>query len=377
MTSEQKRKILHVITGLSDGGAEAVLTRLILNSPQYEHLVVSLSDSGKYGAVLTGAEIRVINLNLSRKSLNIEKFIELCSLIKRESPDVIQTWMYHADLFGGLASRVAGFKNIIWGLHNTTLDKKLSSKITRLIAYVNGRLSHVVPRKVISCSQVGMAAHADLGYKLDKMIYVPNGYDFSVFQPNMRERNEFRTKFQIDDNMKLIGCVARYSPQKDHVNLLKAFKGYIENDETAMLILVGDGMDQDNQMLRSLLAYYELENRVILAGQFDDISPVMSGLDVHVLPSAFGEAFPNVLCEAIACGTICVATNVGDAPHIIEDTRLVCEPRDHDQLKDVIANAFTLKTVEYRMKSRERIVKKYSIQVMVDSYSDVWFGAHS
>ena len=373
MTFKRLRKVVHVITGLQDGGAEAVLSRLVLNSPQFEHLVISLSRSGKYSHFLKSKNVNVIHLNLSRNRTNLYKFFRLIFLLKKEKPDVVQTWMYHADLFGGLAARLAGVKNVIWGLHNTTLHRNYSSKLTQIICYINGKLSWIVPRKIISCSHTGKFLHKKIGYQFEKIICVPNGYDFSSFRPEKNSGEYFRAKFNIDKNTTLIGCIARYSPQKDHNNLLKAFKKILNKNKNSILIFIGSGMNNQNAGLCKLVSNLGLTDSVILAGQFDNIVPVMNALDVHVLPSAFGEAFPNVLCEAIACGTICATTNVGDSRFIVNDERLICEPSDPNALFETIQNAFKMDTAVFKAAARARIMRKYSIKKMIKGYSDVWF----
>ncbi len=118
-------KVLHIITGLNDGGAEGVLTRLCLHSKGVGHVVVSLMDAGKYGAVLKQAGIQVYCLGMTPGKPNIVSFYRLIKLIREEDPDVVQTWMYHADLLGGLAARLAGVRRVFGGFA-TQLWKKAS-----------------------------------------------------------------------------------------------------------------------------------------------------------------------------------------------------------------------------------------------------------
>ena len=146
------RKVLHIITGLSDGGAEAVLTRLCLNSQEAKHVVISLTDEGKYGLQLSqsGVPVHCLGMNAGRPSLF--KFFKLIRLIRVEKPDLVQTWMYHADFFGGLASRLAGVKQVFWGIRRSTLEKDKASRLTVLIARLCAYLSRVVPQKIICCA---------------------------------------------------------------------------------------------------------------------------------------------------------------------------------------------------------------------------------
>ena len=113
---------LHIITGLNDGGAEAVLYRLCHHDQANQHHVVSLSGSGKYGPMLEALGVLVTTLNMSPGRPSPLAFIRLVRLMRREKPDVVQTWMYHGDLFGGLAARAAGIPSVVWGIRHTTLE---------------------------------------------------------------------------------------------------------------------------------------------------------------------------------------------------------------------------------------------------------------
>ncbi|MPX98375.1 glycosyltransferase, partial [Salinivibrio sp. VYel6] len=114
-------------------------------------------------------------------------------------------------------------------------------------------------------------------------------------------------------------------------------------------------------------------------GRRDDITAVMNGFDIFVLSSA-SEAFPNVLSEAMACGTPCVTTDVGDAAIIVGDTGWVVPPKNPQALAKAILEAMEERqnnpqAWQARKRAcRERIVNNFSIEKMVDSYHRVWWG---
>ena len=121
-------KILHIITSLLDGGAEGVLYRLCSNDKVNEHLVVSLRDQGKYGKLLSKNGIKIYTLNMKQGKFSIFAFFKLIKILKKEKVNVVQTWLYHADFFGGLAARLAGVNNLIWNVRHSNFSKNYPKK---------------------------------------------------------------------------------------------------------------------------------------------------------------------------------------------------------------------------------------------------------
>lgn len=372
------KKVLHIITGLSDGGAEGVLTRLCLNSHQAKHVVVSLMDEGKYGAQLKmgGVPVHCLGMNPGKPSLF--KFFKLIRLIRAEQPDVVQTWMYHADFLGGLAARLAGVRWVFWGVRRSTLEKDKASRLTILIARLCGYLSGFIPQNIICCAHNALEVHASIGYQRSKMRVIPNGYDLSRFKPDVAARQQLRNELGLDSNQFLSGMVGRYDPVKDHVNLLKALVLVKKEGLDVHCVLVGQGLTADNAVLVEEINALGLESNITLAGQKANIPAVMNALDLHILASS-SEGFPNVLAEAMACGAPCVSTDVGDAREILDDSECTCPPRDSRALAGLI-----IKMVKEwqdnpqawqarRVAVSQKIAAKYSLQTMVGAYEACWF----
>ncbi|WP_240474057.1 glycosyltransferase [Salinivibrio socompensis] len=178
------KKILHVITGLNDGGAESVLYRLCKYDKSNQYIVVSLMDEGKYGPLLEEIGVQVYCLNLSTRPLSA--LIKLYNLIRQYNPEVVQTWMYHADLIGGVVARLAGYKNVFWNIRHTELKPNESKSSTILIAKFCAKISSLVPKGIVCCANKARNVHIDLGYSGEKMIVIGNGYDLSVFYPKRK-----------------------------------------------------------------------------------------------------------------------------------------------------------------------------------------------
>lgn len=369
--------ILHLITGLSDGGAEAVLYRLCTHDAENRHVVVSMMDEGKYGPLLRAAGVAVHCLGMPRGRVTVRGLWRLWRLLRAERPTVVQTWMYHADLVGGVLARLAGVRAVCWGIHHSNLEPGKSRRATIWVARLDARLSRWVPAAIVCCAAQARDVHVRLGYAAEKFVIIPNGYDVGRFRPDAAARARLRAEWGVPDGVPLLGMVARFDPQKDHANLLAACARLQASGADFAAVLVGTGCDAGNAALVQQLAAAGLTQRVRLLGRRDDVPAVMAALDLHVL-SSLGEAFPNVLAEAMACGTPCVTTDVGDAAQIVGETGWVVPPRDADALAAAIGAALRERAEQpaawagRRRAARERVVEHFDIERMAGAYRAVW-----
>jgi glycosyltransferase involved in cell wall biosynthesis len=372
------KKVVHIITGLNDGGAEGVLTRLCLHSKGAQHVVISLMDAGKYGPVLQQAGVVVHCLGMNPDKPSLIRFYHMIKLIRSEQPDVVQTWMYHADLLGGIAARLAGVRRVFWGIRMSSLEKGKSKRTTIIISRLCALLSNWLPEKIICCANKALEFHADIGYAAEKLKVISNGYDLSRFKPDGVAGAEVRKELGLGASDFIIGNVGRFDPLKDHFNLLRALALVAKQQIPFRCLLVGKGLSPENKALVAYIAELGLQNSVFLAGQRTDIPAIMNALDLHVL-SSLSEGFPNVLAEAMACGTPCVSTDVGDALQIIGDAKACCSAQDAQSLANVIIKL----ALEWqqapaawqvlKVTSNQRIADKFSIEGMVKAYEMCWF----
>ncbi|WP_179215220.1 glycosyltransferase family 4 protein [Achromobacter xylosoxidans] len=374
----RRLRVLHVITGLGQGGAESVLFRLATYpGADVEHVVVSLTDEGIYGERLRATGVAVHALGMKRGRVSLGGFMALRSLIAAARPDAVQTWMYHADLIGGLAARLTGVRSIAWGIRNSGEHLERSSRSARLVLRACALLSGRVPKAIVCAAQKSAERHADKGYDRERMVVIANGYDLSRFAPNDEARQRVRAQWGLPQDVPAIGCVARWDPLKDHANLLRAVAALVRDGRDAGLrcVLIGRGMDTANAELAALIDRLGLRDRLVLAGPSDDVPAAMNGLDLHVLSSC-AEGFPNVVAEAMACGVYCVVTDVGDAAYIVGNAGVVVPPEQSEALARGIEMA--LREVASRGRARAgeagraRVLENFDLARMVQSYIAVW-----
>lgn len=370
-------KVLHITLGLGNGGAEGALARLVLSDTVNEHVIISIMGDGVYGEQLRNAGIELHSFDVPRGKIKIGAIIQTYKLIKRIKPDVVQTWLYHADLLGGILAKAAGVKSIVWGIRHSNLDPKLNSRLTVLMAKLSAILSKFVPSKVISCSIKAAEVHKAIGYSKEKFVVIPNGYDLRKLKYSESSRSIYREKWGVKDDEFLFGMVGRWTPLKDHRNLFTAIS-ILRKSSTVKFrcALVGTSIDKDNNGLTCLIEEFGIADYVLLTGPVSDISVPLSGFDALVLPSA-GEAFPNVVAEAMACCKPCVVTDVGDAAYIVGEYGWVVPPKNSQALATGMVNAITLyenveKWQSLQLACRERIVSNFSIDAMKAGFVSAW-----
>jgi glycosyltransferase involved in cell wall biosynthesis len=372
-----KPKIVHVIVGLMDGGAEGVLARLCIHSQRFEHVVISLTGMGKYGSILQRSGIPVYCLNLDKGLFGWCRILKLGFILRADQPTAVQTWMYHSDLIGGLIAWVVGIRNIYWGIRHSDLNEKTTKRATILVARLCAYLSKKVPKKILCCANKSLKSHARMGYDESKMITIPNGYDLAKFFPDVSKRKSLRDDLNIDESIFLIGNVGRFHLDKGHDVLLKSLSILKAIDLNWRCLLVGRDLDENNEWLSESLVANGLEGMVYPMGSRDDIPNIMNALDLHVLASR-SEGFPNVLAEAMACGTACASTNVGDAAEIILSADSLCRPNAPEELANIILKlARENKLTPARWNERRRagsvkIQEQFSLERMVQAYEKVW-----
>jgi glycosyltransferase involved in cell wall biosynthesis len=368
-------KLIHLITGLNTGGAEMMLYKLLsqIDRERFDIKVISLTDVGPVGEKIWGLEIPVIGLGMKRGVPNPFFLFKLARILKQEKPDILQTWMYHADLMGLLAGKLSGVTNIVWGIHHSNLSPESNKKLTIKVAEICAMLSKYTD-KIICCSESSLKVHSKIGYSLEKMTIIPNGFDIKKFSPIHTANKQLKSQLSIPENSYLVGLVARWDPLKDHYNFIQAARivtNYIQN---VHFVLCGDGITLQNEELMSWIYEAGIENYFHLLGRREDINEIIPAFDLLV-SSSKGEAFPNVLGEAMACEVPCVVTDVGDSAYIVGDTGFVVQPENPELLAKGIIQFLNLSKNEREHLgkiARERVQNHFSLDLIVRKYEDVY-----
>jgi glycosyltransferase involved in cell wall biosynthesis len=340
-----------------------------------EPAVISLSAGGDLAEDIRALGIAVESLGMRPSRPNPADVWRLSRRIRSLRPDIVQTWMYHADLVGGFANRLGGQAGLVWGLHNSDLDPKRTKTSTRFIARLCGLLSHHLPDRIVSCSETAARLHVQLGYDANKFIVIPNGFDTDKFQPDRDAYDSVRRELAIPSDTRLVGLVARLDPQKDHANFIEAAGRVAALHDDVRFVVVGAGCVPGAAELQSWIASTGVAERFHLLGLRRDVPRLLAALDLSVTSSAYGEAFPLVIGESMSSGVPCVATDVGDSAVIIGDTGQVVPPRNARALADAISAVLALGRVERASlgrSARERVKARYSLPAVASRYQSLY-----
>jgi glycosyltransferase involved in cell wall biosynthesis len=369
-------KVTIIITGLNIGGAEVMLINLLERlSADFTPEVISLTDIGEIGKCIQNIRIPVEALGMSRTVPNPLLLLRLVRLLRHSQPDIVHTWMYHADLIGGLAARMARVPNVIWSIHNSNLSEEQTKITTRLVARLCAILSAKIPDRILACSQISRKIHTEIGYKNDKFVVIENGIDLEVFKPSLDSRESVRMELGIEPDTPLIGMIARFDPQKNHTGFFKGVGLLHQKRPDFHYLLAGSGVDDNNPILRQSIEEARVSHVTHLLGARKDIPRLMASLDVLVSASAYGEAFPLVLGEAMASSIPCVVTDVGDSAYIVGDTGRVVAPGDMKGLGNAVEEILSLLPHERQLlgkRARQRIEQYFELTHIVDRYESLY-----
>jgi glycosyltransferase involved in cell wall biosynthesis len=370
-------RIVFIITGLSTGGAETMLFKLLerLDRNRFSPHVISLTTLGEIGPRIAALGIPVEAMGMKPGLPSPLGFLRLVREIKRIKPDVVHTWLYHADLLGGLAARLAGVSAIGWCIRNSNLDKDKTKFSTRAVVRLCASISSWVPSQILSCSEAARQVHVALGYAAEKMRVVPNGFDLARFKQDGDARSAVRAELGIADSTPLVGLIGRFDPQKNHAGFFEAVGMLHRQMPHVHFVLAGRGIEQNNTALMQSINKAGVLANTHLLGLRGDVPRLMAALDVLTSSSSYGEAFPNVLGEAMACGVPCAVTDVGDSAYIVGDSGRVVASGDMRGLAAALETLLALPPSDKAAlgeRARARVAAHFEIGRVVQQYENFY-----
>lgn len=341
--------------------------------------VISLSTIGTIGERLQGMGITVSALHLPRGRMTIKGWRTLRRLVKASQPDLIQTWLYHADLTGALL-RLSGVRcPLVWGVHHSADNWREMKATTRLVLHANRLLARFLPDAIVCCSQSTLQSHAALGYPADNMVIVPNGIDTGRFRLDTDGQHRLSTRLGIPADNFVIGHCGRWIPLKGHHIFIETAASLHKRDAHIHFVMCGEGIDAGNPTLMAWIEENELSGNVHLVGGQAAMEEIYQGLDLFV-SSSLSEAMPLTVMEAMACGVPCVVTDVGDQGALVSEWGAVVRSGSAEALLQGCEQILGLSCEErgrLGQGARQRILDNYSLEKTAQQYQDLYQRLHS
>lgn len=378
-------KALHVITALNFGGAEAMLAKLVdqhrirANGPQ--SAVLSLLPLGRVGRQMADSGVPVETLDLTNLRHLPGAMMRLARIVRRHDPDLIQGWMYHGNIAAIWAAKAARVNvPMLWNIRHSLQDIRTEKWTSRMVidmgAFLSGR-----PQATIYNSAASVTQHVGYGYCADRTVVIPNGFDHQLFRPDGSEeasRALLEARFGISREPIIIAVIARHHPMKDHATAIEAVGRARQMGHDIHLLMAGEGTDNLPSDLQAACHHFFPPHRLSLLGDRRDVAEWLPGCDIVALASAWGEGFPNILGEAMACGVPCVATDVGDSRTIMGEAGICVAPGDSAGMAAALASLARIGKDARRQigrVGRHRVIDEFSLPAIASRYAALYDAA--
>ncbi|MEG4090567.1 glycosyltransferase [Microcoleus sp. Pol12B4] len=371
-------KIVYTIVGLTTGGAEVMLYRILtrINRERFSPSVVCLMDRGTLGDRIEALGIPVYTIGMKPGAVPTPNVIgKVVNIIRQIKPDLIQGWMYHGNIAAQFAKVFGGLETpVFWSIHYSVYSLSAEKKMTQALIKLGAPISKFA-KQVLYVSKISKKQHEALGYEAGNGYVIPNGIDTSLFTPSLEARLTVRQELGLPSTSFLIGSICRYHPMKDHANFIKAAALLLKNYPDTHFMMAGSEVDLANKTLNQLIEKLGIGDRIHLLGERSDMPRLMAALDIMTSASAYGEAFPLVLGEAMSSGVPCTVTDVGDSGWIVGNTGWVVPPKNPHTLAETWQEAIEL-GADGREKlgkaARSRIIECFSLESIVADYEKLY-----
>ena len=370
----KKAQVFFLIRSLNMGGAERQLVELVkgIEKAQFDVTVGLFYSEGVLIKEINDIpEVMIVSLNKTGRWDIIGFVYRFMKLLKALNTDILYSFLPDANIIGLITGRIAGVKRIVWGVRASNMDVSRYDWLAGISLRLSVFLSRF-PDAIIANSVAGKEFHRSIGYSTNRMMVVPNGIDTDRFKPEHPSGFRLRDEWGIDEETITIGLVGRLDPMKDHATFLRAVKIFDQKECSVRFVCVGDGKEPYKSEIHSLCRRLGLNGSIIWAGERCDMTAVYNSMDIVTSSSSFGEGFPNVIGEAMACGVPCVVTDIGDSAIIVGETGIVVPPEDPQSLADgwrSMLKRLNDKSYSIKERARTRIVSHYNSEIFIQKTS--------
>ena len=359
-------KVFHLITSLEIGGAQNGLLLGLprLDQDRYEHVLCSIMDQMQMAGKFRQAGIEVFSLGLSRQS-DLLVALRLRASLKQRRPDILHTYLLHANVLGRIVGRLVGINKIIGSERTiglTTGWRRLATKLTN-------PLTDAVE---VNSDMGAKAIERDLGVPSKKIEVVRSGFDFSAYKEPTR-RQEIRSELGVSDDKHLVVSAARFRPSKGVEYVMRAFALAHARRPNMHLALAGEGEQFD--YLENLSRELGVNENTTFLGRRTDVPDLLSAADSMLLAS-LNEGLPRISIEAMAAGKPVIATAVGATPEAVIDgeTGILVPPKDVEAMATALIRLVDNSELQSRLghAGRRHVERNYSVNNYVQRLDELY-----
>ncbi len=371
-------RVLHIISGLGVGGAEMLLYQQLasLRREQVESYVIALR-GGPVAEKIAALGVPVEIIEFEKLFNAPMSLLRLTWRVRAIAPDLVQTWMYHGDLFGGIAVKLAQPLNpripVLWNVLMSKIDPAYIKFETRLVIRACALFSHMIPEVIIVNNEAARLNHVALGYSGKKFALIPSSFDPDKFLPDPVARAELRNSLGISPDALVVGIAGRIDPAKDFGNFFAAGREVCETKSQVVLMACGEGISMDNPQIQEWLEGIA-PSQVRVLGRQSDMPRFWAAVDVGV-SSSLSEGFSLAIGEAMSTGIPCAVTDVGDSSRVVGETGLTVPPQNSHALALAILTLLDMRP-ESRQQlgalARQRVIDNYSLTIVTNAFLKLW-----
>lgn len=330
-------RVLFVVSGLGLGGAERqiVLLSKELVRLGHEASIYTLNRRTARMDELAGSDVNVV-LDQKRQKLDFATLARLRRHIRDWRPDIVHGFLYDGDVY----SRLAG-----WGVPVPVLNSERNDgyrlSLTQRAGY---RLTSSLCDGIVANSHAGARFARHLHRVRDDEVHVVwNGIDLAEVDARLAHAGRPALEVFPGDGLKRLCMVGSIKPQKDYPLALRVMRRVIEQDPSWRLICVGEQLPDGAQGYKAQVvaecARLGLQPFVRFVGHRRDVPEIIASSDLVLVTSAH-EGFPNVVLEAMACGTAVVSTDYSDVRHILPCAGQVVGSRHEDDIARAVQRCY-------------------------------------
>jgi glycosyltransferase involved in cell wall biosynthesis len=364
-------KILFVIRELQIGGAQRQLCLLANSLATRGHapVIAVFYTGGKLESDLHEG-VRVVRLGKSGRWNLLSFAARLRRVIIEEKPDIVHGYMSCGNLCA-LFSRVVYPKaKVIWGMRASVFNPESGDFWSRLVDRIEAWLSFI-PHCIIVNSVAGMHYCRDMGFPAASLVHVPNAIDAERYDIDNAGRMRVRNDWKIKDGEIVVGLAGRLDAMKGHSVFLQAASILKDGQPELHFVCLGNGDRAYLQKMQQMAQQLHMNDRVHWFDARTDMRAVYNAFDVMCSASVYGEGFPNVVGEAMACARRVVVTDVGDSAFVVGETEEVVPINDPSALAQGILRQMAL-AGRPNLAARQRIRDRFSVARLTDTTESIF-----